>query len=63
MLDRLKGVEAMFAMWPVLFSLAMPADQAVSEIARDEVVVFYPTYAHRTTDEKSWVLHIHGRVF
>ena len=53
----------MIAMWPVLFSLAMPADQVVSEIARDEVVVFYPTYAHRTTDENSWVLHIHGRVF
>ncbi len=53
----------MIAMWPILFSLAMPPDQVVSDIARDEVVVFYPTYAHRTTDETSWVLHIHGRVF
>jgi Uncharacterized conserved protein len=53
----------MIAMWPMLFSLAMPSNQVVSEIAADEVVVFYPTYAHRTTDEKSWVLHIHGRIF
>jgi hypothetical protein len=53
----------MIAMWPVLFSLALPGDQVTSEIAADEVVVFYPTYAHRTTDEKSWVVHIHGRVF
>ena len=27
------------------------------------MVVFYPTYAHKTTDAKSWVLHIHGRIF
>jgi hypothetical protein len=53
----------MIAMWPVLFSLALPGDRVASEIAADEVVVFYPTYAHRTTDEKSWVLHIHGRIF
>ena len=53
----------MIAMWPVLFSLALPGGQAVSEIAADEVVVFYPTYGHRTSDEKSWVLHIHGRIF
>ena len=53
----------MVAMWPVLFSLALSADQVVSEIAADEVVVFYPTYGHRTTDEKSWVLHVHGRIF
>jgi hypothetical protein len=53
----------MIVMWPVLFSLALPGDQIASEIARDEMVVFYPTYAHRTTDEKSWVLHIHGRIF
>ncbi|MEX2138640.1 MAG: App1 family protein [Pirellulales bacterium] len=53
----------MIAMWPVLFSLALSADQVVSEIAADEVVVFYPTYAHRTTEEKSWVLHVHGRIF
>jgi hypothetical protein len=53
----------MIAMWPVLFSLALSADQVVSEIASDEVVVFYPTYAHRTTDEKSWVVHIHGKIF
>lgn len=50
-------------MWSILFSLALPADQVVSEIAADEVVVFYPTYAHRTTDEKSWVLHVHGQIF
>jgi hypothetical protein len=53
----------MIAMWPVLFSLALPGDQIASEIAKDEMVVFYPTYAHRTTDEKSWVLHIHGRIY
>lgn len=53
----------MIAMWPVLFSLALSADQIVSEIDADEVVVFYPTYAHRTTDEKSWVLHVHGQIF
>jgi phosphatidate phosphatase APP1 len=50
-------------MWPLLFSLALSADQVVSEIAADEVVVFYPTYAHQTSDEQSWVLHIHGRIF
>jgi hypothetical protein len=53
----------MIAMWPVLFSLALSADQVASEVAADEVVVFYPTYAHRTTDEKSWVSHVHGRIF
>lgn len=53
----------MIAMWPVLFSLALPGDRAVSEVSADEVVVFYPTYAHPTSDEKSWVLHIHGRIF
>jgi hypothetical protein len=53
----------MIAMWPVLFSLALPGDRALSEIAADEMVVFYPTYAHRTSNEKSWVLHIHGRIF
>src|SRR5687767_12214719 len=51
------------AMWPVLFSLALPADQVASQIARDEVVLFYPTYAHRAANEKSWVVHIHGQIF
>jgi hypothetical protein len=50
-------------MWPIVLSLALRANEVQSEIASDEVVVFYPTYAHRTTDEKSWVLHIHGRIF
>jgi uncharacterized protein DUF2183 len=50
-------------MWPILYNLAVSADRVASEIASDEIVVFYPTYAHRTTDEKSWILHIHGRIF
>jgi phosphatidate phosphatase APP1 len=50
-------------MWPVLFSLALPADQVASQIARDEVVVFFPTYAHRTADGKSWNVQIHGQIF
>ncbi len=50
-------------MWPALFSLASSADQVASEVAADEVVAFYPTYAYRTTDEKSWILHIHGRIY
>jgi hypothetical protein len=53
----------MIAMWPVLFSLALPPEGVVSEIARDEVVVFFPTYGRRTTDGKSWVLHVHGKIF
>ena len=50
-------------MWPVLFSLASSAEQVASEVAADEVVALYPTYAHRTIDEKSWILHIHGRIY
>jgi hypothetical protein len=50
-------------MWPVLYSLTVSAGQITSEVASDEVVVFYPTYGHCTTDEKSWILHIHGRIF
>jgi hypothetical protein len=50
-------------MWPILHSLALGAGEVQSEIASDEVVVFYPTYGHRTTDEKTWTLQIQGRIF
>ena len=53
----------MIAMWPVLFSLALQPEGVVSEIAADEVVIFYPTYGRRTMDGKSWVLHVHGKIF
>ena len=41
-------------MWPLPLSLALPAEEVVPEIAADEEVIFYRTYAHRTTDEKNW---------
>ncbi len=50
-------------MWLLLVAMAMPEAHAVSEIERDEVVVFYPTYAARGPDGKPWRLKVHGAVF
>lgn len=35
----------------------------VSKIKSDEVLVFYPTYAHRDEDGKTWTVQLHGIVF
>ncbi len=40
----------MLTMWPILLTLALPVREVQSEIATDEVVVFYPAYARRTDD-------------
>lgn len=50
-------------MWPILLTLALSPSEVRSEIARDEVVVFYPTYGRRTDDGKQWVLDVHGCIF
>jgi len=36
---------------------------AAADIKRDEVVLFYPTYAYATEDDKTWTLLIHGSIF
>jgi hypothetical protein len=50
-------------MWPILLTLALPVREVQSEIASDEVVVFYPTYARRTDDGENWLAEIHGSIF
>jgi hypothetical protein len=53
----------MLTMWPILLTLALPVREVQSEIASDEVVVFYPTYARRTDDGQNWQAQIHGSIF
>ncbi len=50
-------------MWPILLTLALPVREVQSEIATDEVVAFYPTYARRTDDGQNWRASIHGSIF
>ena len=53
----------MSIMWPILLTLALPVREVQSEIAADEVVVFYPTYARRTDDGQNWRAEVHGAIF
>jgi phosphatidate phosphatase APP1 len=53
----------MLIMWPILLTLALPVREVQSDIASDEVVDFYPTYARRTDDGENWLAQVHGSIF
>jgi phosphatidate phosphatase APP1 len=50
-------------MWSFVFALTILMPDAESEINRDEVVVFYPTYAYQVDDGRAWSVEIHGVIF
>ncbi len=50
-------------MWPILLTLALPATEPIAQVRADDVVVFYPTYARQSEDNRSWLVDIHGVIF
>ena len=50
-------------MWFLALALALSLADAKSQINRDEVVVFYPTYAHQVDEGRAWSVEIHGVIF
>lgn len=49
-------------MWFCAAAIICPFSVAASDIKSDEVVVFYPTFAHRDQDEETWKVRIHGLI-
>ena len=50
-------------MWSLAFTLTLLMGEASSEIKGDELVVFYPTYAHQVDSGRAWSISIHGSIF